>query len=450
MKLNFEYGHKTAQELVHLQEHGCLNLEPGFQRKSVWRASDRRKLVQSILDGYPIPSIFLYKRADGPRIVYDVIDGKQRLETLFMFMGAKGFKRKGFDVPILLAGDDAISKLSYRQLEKRHLNTAILGYKVQTVEVSGELGDIIDLFVRINATGKALTAAERRSARFYNNQLLREAKKLAGRQAKYLAKERVVTPGQRDRMKDVELITELLISIHSGGPIHKKTAVDKAVGNYALPKRQLMRAAKDLTAAINVVKKLCPQLHATRFHKLSEFYTLVLLAHSLRQQNMVLNDPRRMKQAGSLLTAFSDGVDRARERQRRARGTRAGERVYADYLLTVQSQTDNQGQRQRRAKILEGVLAGLFERKDDRRSFSPEQRRLMWNSDERKRCSGCDVQLDWTNFTIDHVDPHSLGGKTSLSNAALLCGPCNSAKGAGRRRRARSARSSGRGARRRR
>ena len=42
------------------------------------------ELIQSILDRYPIPSIFLYRREENGRPVYDVLDGKQRLETVFL------------------------------------------------------------------------------------------------------------------------------------------------------------------------------------------------------------------------------------------------------------------------------------------------------------------------------------------------------------------------------
>ena len=35
----------------------------------------------------------------------------------------------------------------------------------------------------------------------------------------------------------------------------------------------------------------------------------------------------------------------------------------------------------------------------------------------------------WSNFTIDHVKPHSRGGRTVMSNAALRCRRCNSRKG---------------------
>ena len=97
--LRYEYGDKTVLELRSLQENGHLNLEPGFQRKSVWTDSDRRKLIGSILDGYPVPSIFLYHRDDDQGMpVYDVVDGKQRLETIFMYTRTRGFMKQGFPV----------------------------------------------------------------------------------------------------------------------------------------------------------------------------------------------------------------------------------------------------------------------------------------------------------------------------------------------------------------
>ena len=57
-----EFGSKTILELRNLQTEGHLSLEPGFQRKSVWTMADRRKLIESVLEGYPVPSIFLYRR----------------------------------------------------------------------------------------------------------------------------------------------------------------------------------------------------------------------------------------------------------------------------------------------------------------------------------------------------------------------------------------------------
>lgn len=69
-------------DLLNLYRGDNLNLNPGFQRQSVWSERDRAKLIESILRNYPLPAIFLYKRQQDGHVIYDVIDGKQRLESI--------------------------------------------------------------------------------------------------------------------------------------------------------------------------------------------------------------------------------------------------------------------------------------------------------------------------------------------------------------------------------
>lgn len=204
-QLSVEYGTKTILELRGLQEQGYLNLKPGFQRKSVWKMSDRRKLIQSILDGYPVPSIFLYRREENGIPVYDVLDGKQRLETIFMFLRVRPFSRDWFNIKFRFEEDENWIWCDWRSLEKRERTSKILTYKIQVAEVNGELSDIVDLFVRINSTGKALTSSEKRHAKFYTSPFLKEAEKLARRNQEFFMKQQIVSQSGIDRMKDIEL-----------------------------------------------------------------------------------------------------------------------------------------------------------------------------------------------------------------------------------------------------
>lgn len=83
--IRVSYNNQTLQSLNEIYK--SLNLNPAFQRKSVWEISDRRKFIKTILEGMPCPTVFLFKRWDKRRKCYinDVIDGKQRLETVFLF-----------------------------------------------------------------------------------------------------------------------------------------------------------------------------------------------------------------------------------------------------------------------------------------------------------------------------------------------------------------------------
>ncbi len=94
------FSEHSIDQFVLMFKGRQINLEPGFQRRSVWTWNDRRRLIQSIVDGYPVPSVFLYKRNIGGRLMYDVIDGKQRLESILMFLEIGRFKRSAFDVKL--------------------------------------------------------------------------------------------------------------------------------------------------------------------------------------------------------------------------------------------------------------------------------------------------------------------------------------------------------------
>jgi len=163
--------------LVHLYNNRQLNLNPGFQRNSVWTTKDRAKLIESVIRNYPVPAIFLYRREENGKIVYDVIDGKQRLESILMFMGVMRGNR--FRVKTQLEENSESIEFGWNYLKRKNRQSSIEGYKLYTIEVDGDLSDIIDLFVRINSTGKALTSAEKQHAKYYNSSFLKTAANVA-------------------------------------------------------------------------------------------------------------------------------------------------------------------------------------------------------------------------------------------------------------------------------
>lgn len=427
--LTVVYGSRQIQEFVNLHNSGQLNLEPGFQRKSVWSVRDRQKLIESIFAGCPVPSIFLYRSSDNGRLKYDVIDGKQRLESVLMFQGARRFSRDRFEVTLQLPKDDEPLDTAWKHVRSAGLEHQFMGYSFQTVEVSGELSEIIDLFVRINSTGKRLTSAEKRHARFYHSPFLKVAGKLANKRRDYIRRTGIMSEGQIGRMKHVELVSELLASIVVGAPINKKSALDAVIGGNQVAATALRRAERSFTTTMNRIARILPRLRETRLRNSADFYSLFMYFWKLEQAGAILTDRRRNSQAEQMLIQLSTGVDSVRDQVRKAKGASPDQQMFADYLLTIQGDTDSLATRHRRESILERLLSGIFERKDERRVFSVEQRRMIWHSTVEQKCSRCGKKLGWSNFTLDHRRAHSKGGKTAPENAALMCQSCNSRKG---------------------
>lgn len=71
-------------ELANLYRDGDLNINPIYQRLFRWDIAQQSALIESILLGIPVPPIYVYQDGEGK---WNLIDGLQRLSTIFKFMG---------------------------------------------------------------------------------------------------------------------------------------------------------------------------------------------------------------------------------------------------------------------------------------------------------------------------------------------------------------------------
>jgi hypothetical protein len=220
-----------------------------------------------------------------------------------------------------------------------------------------------------------------------------------------------------------------MLSMVQGDVLNKKTALDRVMATKSFDGRQLGKASRMVTVTLNRIRRMFPQIKTTRLRQVTDFYSLAVLIGKFEQERLVLTDRHRNRLAWDLLQVFATRVDEVRELQRKAKGARPDQELYRDYLLTVSQMTDDVAQRRKREQILRGILGSLFARKDSQRGFAPEQRRILWNTAANRVCVACSCKLTWDDFTIDHINPHSKGGRSQLGNAALMCRKHNSQKG---------------------
>lgn len=151
--------------------HSAIADDPPYQRESsLWSLEKQQLFVDSLLNGYDVPKIYLHDlRGKHPTRVYAVVDGKQRLSTIWRFLRdefplARDFRIEPGNLPDLPAGvrhpsaGDRFSDLdpAWQQvLRMTHLAVVLIQNAVEE--------DIEDLFARLN-NGEPLNAAERRNA----------------------------------------------------------------------------------------------------------------------------------------------------------------------------------------------------------------------------------------------------------------------------------------------
>jgi uncharacterized protein with ParB-like and HNH nuclease domain len=71
-------------EIINMYKDGELVIDPDFQRLFRWEIGQKSKLIESLLLGIPLPSIFVFEKEDSK---WELIDGLQRISTILEFMG---------------------------------------------------------------------------------------------------------------------------------------------------------------------------------------------------------------------------------------------------------------------------------------------------------------------------------------------------------------------------
>lgn len=71
-------------EIVNMYRESEMVVDPDFQRLFRWDVGQKSRLIESLLLGIPIPSIFVFERDDAK---WELVDGLQRVSTLLEFMG---------------------------------------------------------------------------------------------------------------------------------------------------------------------------------------------------------------------------------------------------------------------------------------------------------------------------------------------------------------------------
>lgn len=88
--MNRRQNFQTIAWFRDLYKRGLLNLNPPYQRRSVWTQSFKDYFIDTLLLQYPAPTIFLYEEISKEGVTkYNVVDGKQRLTTIFEFIENK-------------------------------------------------------------------------------------------------------------------------------------------------------------------------------------------------------------------------------------------------------------------------------------------------------------------------------------------------------------------------
>src|ERR1035441_366550 len=233
----------SVGEVVNMYKEGELIINPDFQRLFRWEVGQKSKLIESLLLGIPIPSIFVFEKEDSK---WELIDGLQRVSTLLEFMGLlKTPVTKTFLPPSILEGTSYLPSLSNVVWEKSNLIPGVpveqqneLDKPLQlairrsrlTVEIlkrPSSNSTKYDLFQRLNAGGTPANPQELRNCVVImaNAPYFRFMKQRAENDD--FQKVIAVTPEQIEKQKHIEYLSRFLV--HTYVPYDGKLDIEEFI-----------------------------------------------------------------------------------------------------------------------------------------------------------------------------------------------------------------------------
>ncbi|MGI8926926.1 MAG: DUF262 domain-containing protein [Tepidiformaceae bacterium] len=167
---------------------GQIDLEPDFQREYVWDPGKASRFIESVMLGLPVPPVFLADEAGAAQVV---IDGHQRLETLFRFLqpllqgplAAGGGAQHLQDLPLLtLTQLQVLTELNNRSIkdlsieDRKRFWDRPLSAIILPAETHPDMKYV--MFARLNLGSMSLNSQELRNCLYrgpYNRLILRLA-----------------------------------------------------------------------------------------------------------------------------------------------------------------------------------------------------------------------------------------------------------------------------------
>lgn len=439
-----------------------INLDPPYQRKPAWKTKQRTLLLSSLFNGIPIPALIFHKHFDikQKKHTYDVLDGKQRIETILHFIGLHKIKEeKQLWVEFISPHTNKKDYLFYDELQSKKCNEQykdilekFWGYRLPIIEYEGELSDFFDrnvaskeVFVRINSTGSPLKKHEIRHARYSSlffdlgNELEKKYTNL------FMNRWKIVSKTDLQRYLLHEFILELCTTIHHGTYSDRRKKLDELLSQYEWTKREIAYIRKGFKKIVSWINDIFTKdlIKFTRFKNKSDFYSLFVVLLNLLNKGYISDNKRSNRTAGKFLIEFSKQIQKLDPKIKPYEDpelSQSEQKLYP-YVISTRQATDNFKNREIRHEYLMSVLKDGFilKRKDSERIFDPNVKGLLWmelpQRTNKPKCPNptnnkkCKKYLTCEDAQVDHKYPWSKGGRTTLENARLICSSCNSSKG---------------------
>lgn len=391
----------TLREMV---DDGDIIPNPEYQRDYVYTDKQASKLVESVLMGIPIPTIYLCVEEDN---TYSVIDGQQRITSLVRYL-KNDFALNGLQELNELNGK------CYKDLSK-DIQKKLKSSSLSTISLLKQSTDLkYEIFARLNQGAVKLNPQELRNC-IYRGTFNKMLDDIAATNPhlhnlfhddnnRKSYQERILRFFALRNYQDYQ--SSMLKTMNSYMELHRNDEEDE------------IKAAKDrFNNTIDIIKQVLGNKAFMAFDRnkntiLEKFsgsvYDSIIIPFSFFDKHSLIVNADKIREAIMKVKMTDESY---REDTYAATGSRVRvvRRIQTIYNLILS-------------------ITGNNSTDTDRRLFSEDERKMLYESSDKK-CAICgNLILNIDDCEIDHIIPFSKGGKTELSNAQIVHRICNREK----------------------
>lgn len=218
-----DYQSLIIQDLINDYADGKLDLNPWYQRRSVWTRAQNAYLINTLMERKPIPALYVRHKIDleAGKSLKEIVDGQQRSRAIISYCKneysaklADGKTRRTF------------SQLTAAERERFLITPLPAGYLLGATDQ-----DVIDIFGRINSVSKSLNPQERRNAA-YSGEFKQFALRKAISYLEFWRATGIFTPNDIARMNEVQFVADLIQNLMIGITDFSQPKLDKFYAQY--------------------------------------------------------------------------------------------------------------------------------------------------------------------------------------------------------------------------
>ncbi|UES50964.1 DUF262 domain-containing protein [Roseibium aggregatum] len=263
-----DYQSLIVQDLLNDYRDKKLNLNPWYQRRSVWTKPQKSYLLNTIFERKPIPAIYIRHGIDlrEERSIKEVVDGQQRCRSIIEYRNDVFSARSSVDAPRKL-----FSELSIAEREKFLLTPLPVGYLLGANDA-----DVIDIFARINSVSKSLNPQEKRNAK-YSGEFKQFSLRFATSNLPFWRAAEIFSANDIARMNEVFFVSDLIFNLVNGLSDYRPSAIDAFYRDNEEEFPQSRDVAERLNRLFDVFVEMDPAVFKnTIFSRQPIFFSLVI------------------------------------------------------------------------------------------------------------------------------------------------------------------------------